>query len=83
MSSALITFKSNAPTCAEIEAHAKAAGLSVNILSPNLIDVYSLDSVKLAEWTNLHKDNVNLSLDVTPIVMAPRFLQNINHTSTL
>lgn len=83
MSSALITFKSNTPTLAEVEANAKAAGLSVNIISPNLIDVYSLDAAKLAEWTDLYKTNVNLELDITPIVMAPRIKRNENHTSML
>ena len=83
MSSVLVTFKSNTPTLAEMEANAKAAGLSVNILSPVLIDVYSLDVDAVTKWADLFKNNENLSLDITPIVMAPRFIQNINHTSTL
>lgn len=83
MSSALVTFKSNTPTRESVEASAKSAGLSVNVLTPVLIDVYSLDTDAVARWVDLYKTDVNLELDVTPIVMAPRFIQNENHTSTL
>jgi uncharacterized protein YjdB len=83
MSSVLVTFKSTTPTLAEVEASAKEAGLNVNIVSPILLDVYSLDVDAITKWTDLFKDNVNLELDITPIIMAPRCSVNKNHTNTL
>jgi len=54
-----------------VYASAKAAGLSVNMISRNIVDVYSDDAEKVAEWA---KTQTDLSQNTYPIKMAPRLI---------
>jgi uncharacterized protein YjdB len=69
---------------AEIIKKARGDKLKFNLLSPTEVDVYDLNSAKIAKWVERYASNYKENTMIYPIKMAPRFIHRVqNYTSPI